>query len=83
MEAKEAEEDREKRAFSANGRVMMDEFEQIDKNTFVYRPSRYDGPKAQNAIPSKECKEYHKNSFVQFILSEEMYKKLSENSDGQ
>lgn len=31
----------------------------------IYRPDKYDGPTALNATPSEECKEYHKNSYIQ------------------
>ena len=59
----------------------MVEFEKIDENTFVYRNPKYNGPQVQNAIPSKECVEYHKNSFVQFIISQELYDKFKEKKE--
>lgn len=41
----------------------------LEKN-IVYKPKNYDRPIALNAIPSKECDEYHKNSFIQININE-------------
>lgn len=54
----------------------MQEFNQVkflhDKNEgpyrFVYRDPNYQGPIAMDAIPSKECVEYHKRGQVQINL---------------
>ena len=41
------------------------------EDVFVYRPDTYQGPIAINATPSKECKEYHKNSCIQINVNDE------------
>lgn len=34
-------------------------------DVFVFRPINYPGPNVIDMTPSKECKEYHENSYIQ------------------
>lgn len=41
-----------------------------DFKEIVYRPQKYDEPLAIDAVPSAECKRFHENSSIVFILPE-------------
>lgn len=43
------------------------------KNENIFRPKNYPGPIALDAIPSKECQEYHRNSSIQINMPNECF----------
>jgi hypothetical protein len=55
------------------GYLMKSGFNQINDNEYVYIPEKYSGPLALNIKPSKECDEYHKNSYIQINIKEKAY----------
>ena len=46
-----------------------------EENALIYRPAFYDGPIAINSKPSKECKEYHENSYIQINIDNKVINK--------
>jgi len=50
---------------------MKSGFNQMDENSFIYIPEKYPGPIAIDMKPSKECDEYHKNSYIQVNMNNE------------
>ncbi len=59
----------------------MDKNEFGSLTDFIYIPPKNYGPRVLDAIPSKECREYHENSVIQINLSNEMQKELRKNAN--
>jgi hypothetical protein len=55
----------------------MKEENKEDFVEYVYRPKNYDGPLAIDNVPSEECKRFHENSSIVFILHDGGYLDLN------
>jgi hypothetical protein len=49
--------------------IKLDRESSKREDVLIYRHHNYEGPIAQDAIPSKECKEYHENSCIQMDVN--------------